>query len=66
MWNIDAWMFDFISKNWFTTGLVFGVLKILARSSKNVLDDKIMTFLGQSLKLIKKESDKELPEPDKD
>ncbi len=64
MWNIDAWIFEFISKNWFTLGLIFGVLKILARSSKNTLDDKIMTFLGQSLRLIRKET--KSPEPDKE
>ncbi len=56
MWNMDAWIFEFISLNWFSLGIVYGVLKILARESKTVLDDKILTFLGQSLRLVKKEA----------
>ncbi len=55
MWNIDAWIFEFISLNWFSLGVVYGVLKIIAKATPGVLDDKILTFLGQALKLGKKE-----------
>ena len=64
MWNMDAWIFEFISLNWFSLGIVYGVLKIIAKATPSVLDDKILTFLGQSLKLGKKET--KLSEPDND
>ena len=65
MWNIDALMFEFISLNRFFLGIVYGVLKIIAKATPGVLDDKILTFLGQSLKLMKKEADERAPLPDK-
>ena len=60
MVNIDAWMFEFIKQNWFFLGTFFGVLKIFARETEWVIDDKIITFLSGRARLIKKESDKSI------
>ena len=45
MISIDGIVMSFISGNWFTISLALGLLKIIAQSTKWVLDDKIVTLL---------------------
>jgi len=45
MMNLDAYLFDFISQNWFTVSLILGVLKILAQETEWTADDKIISML---------------------
>lgn len=46
MISADEYVIDFIAKNVFSLGILFGILKILAFRSKNTLDDSIMGYLG--------------------
>lgn len=54
MINCDAFIVEFVSQNWLTLGVVMGVLKVIAQSTKTVLDDKIITLLSNTLGLYKK------------
>ncbi len=65
MINIDKWVFEFVGLNWFTLLTFFGLLKILAKETKWVLDDKIVTFLAGAVGQFKQKSlnksQKEIP-----
>jgi len=59
MISMDKWLFEFIGLNWLTLSAIFGLLTILAKETKWVLDDKIVTFLAGSVRLFKKRPKKE-------
>jgi len=58
MINCDAFLTEFISLNWLTLGVILAVLKVIAQSTKTVLDDKIVTLLANMFGSIRKEPKK--------
>ena len=38
---------DFVAGNYIALGMILGVFKIIARATKNVVDDKILTLFGE-------------------
>ena len=49
MIGADAYVVEFVSKNWISLGLLIGLLKILAVKSKTTLDDSVLTYLAEAL-----------------
>jgi len=51
---MDAFLFSFISENWFSLTLALGVLKIVAKFTPWVIDDEIHTLLSGVFGMIRK------------
>jgi len=54
MINLDQYLFQFISGNWFTLTLFLGLLKIVAEMTDWVVDNKVHTLLAGMLGMIKR------------
>lgn len=54
MINADAWIVSFVGQNWISLSLAIGLLRILAKITPWVIDDKIHTLLAGTLGMIKK------------
>lgn len=47
--SLDPYLITFVSKNIITIGFFLGILKGMAKITKNVKDDKICTLLSNSI-----------------
>lgn len=63
MFSADSYLIDFVGQNWVFLGLLIGLLKVLAKRSKNNIDDSILSYLGEALSGFRRDkSDQENPE----
>ena len=49
MTSIDSYILEFVGQNWLTITLALAILREIALASPGVLDDKIVTLLGNWL-----------------
>lgn len=57
MLNGDSYVIEFVGKNWLCLGIIFGFLKILAKRSKNTMDDSIIGYFLEVLSGFRREKE---------
>lgn len=54
MFSVDQYIIDFVSNNWLSITLFLAILREIALSTPSVVDDKIVTLIGNWFGGIKK------------